>query len=142
MPIFGAQSLKVRDQLHPFLRQLADEAIKKIDFKILDATRGRAAQEKAFALGHSKVHFGDSAHNWVPAVAMDLFPAPYDWDNRDAFIALSNVVLPLAKTLGIPIRWGGDWNGDGNLSDGWDMPHYELNPWRTYANRDSKLFED
>jgi peptidoglycan LD-endopeptidase CwlK len=141
MPIFGTASLASRAKLHPKLQELVDAAIKEIDFKILDATRGRAAQEKAFAQGNSKAKFGQSAHNYVPAIAADLFPAPYDWNNRQAFINLSKVVLRIAKEKNIPIRWGGDWNGDGNLSDGWDMPHYELTPWREWAKQ-SKLYED
>ena len=138
---FSKASKASRAKLHPQLKLLVDEAIKEIDFKILDSTRGRAAQEKAFRQGNSKARFGDSAHNYVPAIAVDLFPAPYDWDDRQAFINLSKVILRIAKEKGIPLRWGGDWNMDGNLSDGWDMPHFELHPWRTWAKK-SKLYED
>ncbi len=148
---FSKQSLAARKKLHPKLQQLVDAAIKVIDFKILDATRGRAAQTKAFKQGNSKATFGNSAHNYVPAIAVDLFPAPYDWDNRQAFINMWNVIgyydpktckgKGLAKEMNIPLRWGGDWNMDGNLSDGWDMPHFELYPWREWA-RQSKLYED
>lgn len=142
MPTFSAASEASLAKCLPQLQAIARAAIKEIDFKVLDSTRGRAAQEKAFAQGNSKVRFGDSAHNYVPAVAFDLFPAPYDWNNRQAFINLSKVILRVAKEQGVPLRWGGDWNGDGNLSDGWDMPHYELTPWRDYAKKFSKLYED
>lgn len=141
MPSFGKASLAARAKLHNHLKLIVDLAIKEIDFKILDATRGRLAQEKAYKLGHSKAKFGQSAHNYVPAIAVDLFPAPYDWDNREAFIKLSKVILRIAKEHSIPIRWGGDWNMDGNLSDGWDMPHFELHPWRQWA-KESKLYEE
>lgn len=143
MPSFGSASLSSRAKLHPKLQLIVDEAIKEIDFKILDATRGRAAQEKAFKQGNTKAHFGDSAHNYVPAIAMDLFPAPYDWDNTKAFEALSVVILRIAKAKDIPIRWGGDWQMDGNktTSDNWDKPHYELHKWRDWAKQ-SKLYED
>jgi peptidoglycan LD-endopeptidase CwlK len=141
MPVFGKQSKINLEKLHPDLKKILVLAIKEIDFKVLDATRGRAAQTKAFKQGNSNARFGDSAHNYVPAIAVDLFPAPYDWDDRDAFIKLSKVILRIAKELKIPLRWGGDWNMDGNLSDGWDMPHYELHPWRTWAKK-SKLYED
>lgn len=140
MPSFGAASLAALSKCHPKLQFIANAAIKEIDFRILDATRGRDAQERAFATGKSKVRFGQSAHNYVPAIAFDLFPAPYDWNNRQSFIDLSKVILRIGKEQGIPLRWGGDWNGDGNLSDGWDMPHYELTPWRTWAH-ESHLFE-
>lgn len=141
MPKFSKASLASIKKLHPLLRGVVEEAIKEIDFKVLDATRGRAAQTKAFLQGTSKAKFGQSAHNYIPAIAVDLFPAPYDWENRQAFINLSKVILRIAKARGVPLRWGGDWNMDGNLSDGWDMPHFELHPWREYAKQ-SKLYED
>lgn len=143
MPSFSKQSLASLEQLHPKLQELFKEAIKIIDFKILDAQRGRTAQELAFKEGHSKVHFGNSAHNWSPAVAADLFPAPYKWSDMQSFIHLSAVVLPLAKKLSIPIRWGGDFNMDGNKtkSDSWDPGHYELHPWRDWAKKYSHPYE-
>jgi peptidoglycan LD-endopeptidase CwlK len=138
---FGTQSRAALKNLHPDLQRICNEAIKVADFKILDSTRGRLAQEMAFKKGHSKAHFGQSAHNYVPAIAMDLFPAPYDWNNEKAFIELSKVIMPIAKRLGIPIRWGGDWHMDGNKTktDSWDKPHYELHPWRQYAKK-AKLY--
>lgn len=140
MPSFGAASRAALEKCHPSLQAIAKEAIKSVDFRVLDATRGRDAQERAFAGGRSKARFGQSAHNYVPAIAFDLFPAPYDWNNRQAFIDLSKVILQIAKAQGTPLRWGGDWNMDGNLSDGWDMPHFELHPWRDWAKK-SKLYE-
>lgn len=142
MPSFGAASLAALNKCHPHLQTIAHEAIKEIDFKVLDSTRGRADQERAFAGGKSKARFGQSAHNYVPAIAFDLFPAPYDWNDRPAFTALSKVIMRIAKEKGIPLRWGGDWNMDGDKtqSDAWDMPHYELHKWRDWAKK-SKLFE-
>lgn len=140
---FGKASKASRAKLHPLLRSIVDEAIKEIDFKILDATRGRAAQTRAFLQGTSKVKFGNSAHNYVPAIAMDLFPAPYDWNDTGSFLRLHKVISRIAKEKGVPLRWGGDWNMDGNKTtdDNWDKPHYELHPWRDYAKK-SKLYED
>lgn len=140
MPVFGAKSKANLANCHPLLRTLANEAIKEIDFKVLDSTRGRDAQERAFAAGNSKAHFGQSAHNYVPAIAYDLFPAPYDWNNKQAFIELYHIIMPIAKRLKIPIRSGLDWNMDGNFKDGWDAPHYELHKWQDWAKQ-SKLFE-
>lgn len=142
MPVFGAASKAALAKCHPHLQAIANEAIKEIDFKVLDSTRGRADQERAFAGGKSKARFGQSAHNYVPAIAFDLFPAPYDWNNRQSFTDLSEVIMKIAKEKGIPLRWGGDWNMDGDKtkSDAWDMPHYELHPWRDWAKK-SKLYE-
>lgn len=144
MPSFSQSSKNALLKCHPQLQEIANEAIKEIDFKVLDATRGRADQERAFAAGRSKAHFGQSAHNYIPAIAFDLFPAPYDWNNKQSFIDLYHVIMRIAKKRGIPVRSGLDWNGDGDFKDGWDAPHYELSDpkkgWRFYAEK-AKLYE-
>lgn len=144
MPVFGTQSKKQLAKALPQLQAVLKEAILHVDFKILDATRGRHAQERAFRQGHSKAHFGDSAHNYVPSIAVDLFPAPYDWDNKKAFADLYHAMMAASKKLNIPIRSGLDWNMDGlgpRDTDNWDGGHYELHPWRSFRSQ-SKLFED
>lgn len=150
MPTFGTASKKALAELHPELQRLLNEAIKVTDFRILDAIRGRAAQERAKAQGNSKAGFGDSAHNYEPAIACDLFPAPYDWNNGKAFRDLYDVLgfydpktghgKGLALKLKIGLRSGKDWNMDEDktTSDAWDGGHYELHPWREWAKK-SKL---
>jgi peptidoglycan L-alanyl-D-glutamate endopeptidase CwlK len=117
---------------HPLLRKLflacaADPACPT--FRIEESQRGRQAQERAFALGHSRAHFGQSAHNFNPAVALDVVPFAsgklIDWEATPKFKALAAFVLAKAKTLGIQITWGGTFP---KLVD---MPHYELADWKT-----------
>jgi peptidoglycan L-alanyl-D-glutamate endopeptidase CwlK len=134
MPKFGAASKRNLAEAHPLLQQLFNEVIKDANCTVLDAQRGRKAQELAFAQGHSKAHFGDSAHNYVPAVALDVVPYPLDWNDLASFRTLAAMVKIKAKQLSIPIQWGGDWKG---LVD---MPHYELSPWRDWAKK-SKLIK-
>lgn len=141
---FGTQSKKELAKAHPKMQAILKEAIKHVDFKILNSTRGKAAQEKAYRTGHSKAHFGDSAHNYVPSIAVDLFPAPYDWDNTKAFNNLYHVMMEAAKSLSIPLRSGADWDMNGlrpGDKDNWDAGHYELHPWRTWAKQ-AKLFKE
>lgn len=130
---FGTASKKELKQLHPLLVEIANDAIKVIDFRILDSSRGYDEQMLAYKKGTSKAKFGESAHNWTPAIAMDLLPAPYDWDDMPSFLNMGKVVMAIAKKRNIPLRWGGDWNMDGKTTDGWDFPHFELNPWRSFA---------
>lgn len=121
---------------HPLFQKLIAEVVKAnptLKFQVLESRRGKKAQEKAFALGHSRAHFGQSAHNWTPAIALDITPLPLDWDNIKAFVALSKPILAKAKELKIPIEWGGDWSSIK------DFPHYELSPWRDFAKH-SKLY--
>lgn len=107
-------------------------------FMLMDGSRGRAEQEKAFAQGNSKVHFGDSAHNWKPALAFDFAPldgnGQIPWKDKKAWLPHARLFLAYGRQLKIPLRWLGDPNGDGNISDGWDFPHIELHPWRNYRN--------
>lgn len=138
MPVFSERSKKARAELHPFLQQLVDEAIKEIDFVILDAQRGRAEQEKAFRGGFSKAKFGQSAHNYIPAVALDICPFPIDFNNLDkpnGFKAIAKVFMRIAKEKKLPVRWGGDWDMDGDWKDEkfLDWGHFEIHPWRDYA---------
>jgi len=128
---------------HPLLIKLFSEVGKRADIVILDTQRGRAAQELAYRTGRSQARFGQSAHNWTPAIALDVCPRPIDWKTVKPFIALARaIVLPLATELKIPIRWGGDWDRDGASVDEafLDCPHYELHPWRQWA-KESRLYE-
>lgn len=143
MPVFSKQSLASLAKCHPKIQDVLREAIKEIDFIVMDSTRGRNAQTRAYQTGKSKAKFGQSAHNYVPAIAVDVAPYPVDWNDRARFKALSVVIMRIAKEQGTPLRWGGDWNMDGDktTSDAWDMPHFELHPWREWAKK-SKLYED
>lgn len=141
MPHFSTRSKNRLAQAHPLIQKVMNEAIKHYDFSILDSQRDREAQEKAFAAGNSRAHFGQSAHNWSPSVAADVAPYPIDWNNRQRFIDLKNVIMPIAARFNVPLRWGGDWDGDGDMTDQtlMDLPHYELHPWREWA-RDCKPY--
>lgn len=140
MATFDPVSAARLKQAHPNLQKIMNLAIKKRDFGILSSQRGRADQEAAFRNGFTKVHFGHSAHNWQPAIALDIYPKPLNWKDLDAFVRLAReVIFPIAEELKIPIRWGGDWNRNGS-NNGWDKPHYELYPWRVWAKK-SKPFE-
>lgn len=139
---FTMTSMSRRALLQKPLMAMVDLAIRDVEFSILDSIRGRHAQELAFSLGRSKAHFGDSAHNYNPAVAVDLFPAPYSWDTkradvRDAFRTLRDVMMNASQRVGVPLRWGGDWDRDGKTNSVGlvDLPHFELDPWRSYINK-------
>lgn len=152
MPVFSQRSLKARAELHPLLQTVVDAAILKVDFVLLDAQRGRAEQEKAFRGGFSKARFGESAHNYIPAIAFDLCPYPISWEPA-LFRKIAETIgyydirqgdgRGLALELKIPLRWGADWDMDGLWNDEnfRDWGHWELDPWRQWAKQ-SKLIED
>jgi peptidoglycan LD-endopeptidase CwlK len=60
--------------------------------------------------------------------AVDLLPAPYDWKETGPFDKVAKAMLQAAKELGVGIRWGADWDADGNPREKGetDSPHFEL----------------
>jgi peptidoglycan LD-endopeptidase CwlK len=128
MPRFGERSLRNMAQLHPKLQTVLNEAIKTYDFTIICGNRGRADQEEAFRTGKSKAHFGQSPHNYLPALAADCIPYPFveaDWKDEARFAEMARAILAAGDKVGVPLTWGGDWKMH-------DTPHFELRPWRDF----------
>lgn len=132
MPVFGSRSLSNLAGVHPDLRRVLDEAIKHIDFTVIQGQRGRKAQEAAKAAGNSNAGFGQSPHNYAPALAVDVIPYPFkdaDWNDIPKFKAIADVVIAEGKKLGIEITWGGNWK---SLKD---YPHLELANWKNIRGK-------
>ena len=105
----------------------------KVDFGIACTYRSIEDQKKAFKEGKSKIDgvTQTSKHNALPARAVDY----YGWvDGKMDYTLpvmcyLAGVIEAVASELGIPVRWGGNWNGDGVIlvdQDFDDTPHIEL----------------
>ena len=60
--------------------------------------------------------------------AVDVAPYPIDWDDRERFIYFGGFVKGCAYRMNIPLRWGGDWDSDTQLSDNKfdDLVHFEV----------------
>ncbi len=132
MAKFGKKSSSLLSQAHPDLQRIFHEVIKHFDCSVICSFRNRAAQELAFEAGHSNAHFGESPHNFQPALAVDVVPYPVDWKDTDRMQFFAGYVLGIAAVMGINIKWGGDWDRDTHLSDNRfnDFPHFELTNWR------------
>lgn len=133
MPVFGDRSKANLLQLHPNLQAVANEAIKTVDFTIIQGYRGQYDQNKAFAEGKSKAKFGQSAHNTLPSRAFDFIPYPFlGWNDHAGFMRVAKAIVEAGKKLNIPVRSGGDWNMNNDFTDEKfvDTPHIELHPWR------------
>jgi len=132
MPEFGKTSRARLATCHPDLQRVMNEVIKHYDCSIICGHRGRAAQQLAFETGKSKARFGESPHNFTPALAVDVVPYPIDWSDTSRMTHFAGFVLGVAEMLGIELRWGGDWDRDTHLSDNRfdDFPHFELAGWR------------
>ena len=125
---FGSSSRKRLETCDPRLIELAEEAIKYIDFSVICGHRTQEEQNNAVHSGFSKVEYPNSKHNSIPSKAMDLAPYPIDWENTTRFAFLMGTIKGIALSKGIKVRFGGDWDSDGDITDHdfMDWPHIEL----------------
>lgn len=146
---FSKSSLSRLETCHPDLRILFKSIIKRRDCKILCGVRSKAEQDRLFNLKKSKLMWPHSKHNVEDpdglAMACDVVPYfsgkdpaviwPDASANKWTFIKQMGLyydfhgyVKATADALGISIRWGGDWDGDGDYTDQTfdDLVHFEL----------------
>jgi len=133
MPKFGSKSMSNLSTCHPDLQRLFNEVIKEYDCTVMCGFRSKEDQDKAVQEGRSKVHWPNGKHNSNPSLAVDVAPwfsTPPNvrWNDTNKFYHFAGYVQAVADQLGISIRWGGDWDGDGELHDQtfFDLPHFEL----------------
>lgn len=130
---FGKNSRNSLSGCHLDLQNLFNEVIKHRNCAALVGRRGKEEQNQAFREGRSRLLYPQSKHNQEPSLATDVVPwfgkFPHiRWSDREAFYCFGGFVLGVAAKMGIVIRWGGDWDQDGELHDQtfFDLPHFEL----------------
>lgn len=128
MPAFGKASQEKLATCDPRLQKVFNEVIKYFDCTVIEGHRGEAAQNKAFAEGKSKLKYPQSKHNKTPSLAADVLPYPIDWNDTNRMRYFAGFVVGIAATMGIKLRWGGDWNQNTELKDNSfnDLPHFEI----------------
>ena len=140
--IFGKTSKAQLATAHKDLRRLANGVKSrctalKMDFGVKSGHRGKTAQNNAFRSGNSTLRWPSSLHNMKPSLAIHFLPSPIKWPQKGSknygkhlgrFYLLAGIVLSVAKEMKIPIRWGGDWDSDGDIMDQRfdDLAHWEL----------------
>lgn len=98
------------------------------DCSIVCGHRNEAEQTLAFSSGVSKAQWGQSKHNSMPSMAVDVIPWPEQYTSQDAFKELAEIVFDEAIKLGIRVKWGGFFRSMSHRlveKDG-DKPHFEL----------------
>lgn len=135
MATLGLESKRELATVHPSLRQVAEMAILVMDFKVIQGARTIEESIENAARGVSRLK-DPSKSKHIPqpdgyAHAMDLAPfglKGVDWHDTEMFCVLAGVVLAFAYTLGVKLRWGGDWDSDFSTKDEKfrDYGHFEL----------------
>lgn len=128
MASYSRHSQAQLDTCHEDLRLLFNEVIKEFDCSILEGNRNEKRQNELYRSNKSQVQYPNSKHNSLPSNAVDAAPYPIDWSDRERFSYFAGYVKAKAESLGIRIRWGGDWDGDWQVRDNNfdDLAHFEL----------------
>lgn len=128
MPAFSKSSNDKLNTCHPLLQTLMREVVKNYDCTIICGHRGEKEQNEAFDNGFSKVKWPNSKHNQMPSKAVDVLPYPINWNDIRKHYHFIGYVKAVADRLGIKLRFGIDFNRDGNLNNDSfvDRPHVEL----------------
>ena len=121
---FGKRS---RDRLRGVdvrIINILNELIKIMDVTVIEGLRSADRQKELLAKGATKVKY--SKH--MDGKAVDIAPYPIDWKDRDRFHYMGGMIRGIAKQLNVPIRWGGDWDSDGEVKDNGfdDLVHVEI----------------
>ena len=130
---FGRRSCDALATVDPRLADVCHGALGAVpfDLTVTCGRRSRKDQEKAVREGRSKVHWPKGNHNTRSddelARAVDIHPYPIDWKDTRRYYILAGAMFAVAAEQGVPLRWGGDWDGDGSLTDQTfnDLPHFE-----------------
>ena len=125
---FGSKSKERLASCDEKLQKVFNEVIKYVDCSVLEGSRNEERQNKLYEEGKTKVKYPNGRHNHYPSRAADVAPYPIDWADRERFHLFAGFVLGIARSMGIKLRWGGDWNMNFEVDDNKfdDFPHFEI----------------
>ena len=128
---WGPRSTKVRSELCPELQEVADFILNEVcDVSLICGHRSEEEQNALYPR-FTKVKWPNSKHNKLPAEGVDLQPFPYPESDqllREQLSYIAGRAIQYAQSRHIHLRWGGDWDRDGDLSDNNfdDLFHFEV----------------
>jgi|TARA_Y100000310_G_C20600428_1_gene772722 hypothetical protein len=124
MPRFGSRSRRRLKGVDTKLVNVLNETIKLMDITVIEGVRSKKRQAELLKKGATKVKY--SKH--MEGKAVDVAPYPIQWDDRERFHYMGGIVRGVASQMGIKVRWGGDWDSDGEIKDNNfdDLVHIEL----------------
>ena len=138
MPTFSSKSKSNLSTCDTRLQRIFNKVVETYDCTIIEGHRDKEAQNKAYADGKSQLRWPNGAHNKLPSLAVDVAPYPIDWGDKAKtnsqrlkvlarFYHFAGYVQAVADSMGIKIRWGGDWDSDKIFDDQAfdDLPHFE-----------------
>ena len=130
---FGATSLARLNSCHPKIQLVMKAAIAQglLDMTVSEGHRDEATQNKYFNERKSKLRFPNGKHNTYPSQAVDIVPfvnGKLSYKTSHCCY-MAGLILGIAASLGIKLRWGGNWDMDGEIMTDQtfqDLVHFEL----------------
>ena len=124
MPHFGKRSKQRLKGVDIKLQHILRRLVEIMDVTIIEGLRTQERQNELLKKGASKTKY--SKH--IEGKAVDVAPYPIDWEDRERFHYMGGMLRGIAHELNIKIRWGGDWDSDGEIADNSfdDLVHVEL----------------
>ena len=124
MPHFGKRSKQRLKGVDIKLQHILRRLVKIMDLTIIEGLKTQERQNELVAKGASKTKY--SKH--IEGKDVDVAPYPIDWEDRERFHYMGGMLRGIAHELDIKIRWGGDWDSDGEIADNSfdDLVHVEL----------------
>ncbi len=128
MPIFSIRSIEILQTCDPRLQRIFKQVVLTFDCTVVSGHRTEGEQNALFHRGASKLKWPYSKHNRKPSLAVDVYPYPIDWKDRDRFHYFAGFVMGEALARDLNLRWGGDWDKDWQVRDNVfdDLGHFEL----------------
>lgn len=128
---YSQTSLERLHTCHSDLITICKKAIERspVDITVVCGHRGKDDQDQAYSNGYSDLKWPFSKHNEWPSKAVDL--APYingkiEWNNINGLYLIAGIVISIAYSINVKIRWGGAWNGTLNdTKKRQDLYHFE-----------------
>lgn len=124
----GRRSREKLQGVHPDLVKVVERAIQitKQDFVVTEGVRTLERQKELLAQKKSRTL--NSRH--LSGHAVDLAAwvnGTVSWDPR-FYDEIKEAMYMAARDCDVPLRWGGDWDGDGDRTDQnfHDLVHFEL----------------
>lgn len=142
-------SISRRKQVHPDLLKVLDFALDNDLFvyrgfpfhvAILEGLRSPERHARLYAQGRTtpgpKVTWTKNSKHCPQADgyshAIDIVPLPLNWsndpENLARYDAMAFAMFRAASVVGVRLRWGADWDGDGKFREKGesDSPHFEI----------------
>lgn len=129
---WGRRSLEVYNELDPRLQEWCDRMLHEVgDCSLIEGHRNKHDQNTMFRTGFSHLRWPLGKHNRKPSLAVDMQPYPRPAQTPKLWAALGYMAgrgEDIAKDMGLTLRWGGDWDSDGDLTDQDfdDLFHWEI----------------